>query len=46
MFLFKKYLDETGIVIATPTAEILSIFVSLFLLVRFLKSLKNDTKSA
>lgn len=46
MFLFKRYLDETGIVIATPTAEILSIFVSMFLLVRFLKSLKNDTKSA
>ena len=46
MFLFKKYLDETGIVIATPTAEILSIFVSAFLLFRFLKSLKNDTKNA
>ena len=46
MFLFKKYLDETGIVIATPTAEILSIFVSAFLLFRFLKSLKKDTKNA
>lgn len=42
MFLFKKYLDETGIVIATPTAEILSIFVSAFLLFRFLKSLKKQ----
>ena len=41
MFLFKKYLDETGIVIATPTAEILSIFVSAFLLLKFLKSLKK-----
>ena len=46
MFLFKRYLDETGIVIATPTAEILSIFVSLFLLLRFLKSLKNDAENA
>ncbi len=46
MFLFKRYLDETGIVIATPTAEILSIFVSGFLLFRFLKSLKNDMKNA
>lgn len=46
MFLLKKYLDETGIVVATPTAEILSIFVSLFLLLRFLKSLKNDKGNA
>ena len=46
MFLFKRYLDETGIVIATPTAEILSIFVSLFLLLKFLKSLKNDKNNA
>lgn len=46
MFLFKRYLDETGIVIATPTAEILSIFVSSFLLLRFLKSLKNETNDA
>ncbi len=46
MFLFKRYWHETGIVVATPTAEILSIFVSLFLLIRFLKSLKNDTKNA
>lgn len=46
MFVFKRYLDETGIVIATPTAEILSIFVSSFLLLRFLKSLKNDVNNA
>ena len=46
MFVFKRYLDETGIVIATPTAEILSIFVSLFLLLRFLKSLKNHKENA
>ena len=46
MFLFKRYLDETGIVIATPVAEVLSIFVSLFLLLRFLKSLKSDKKTA
>ena len=44
MFLFKKYLDETGIVIATPTAEILSIFVSAFLLFKFLKSLKKQSR--
>ena len=43
MFIFKRYLDETGIVIATPTAEILSIFVSAFLLFKFLKSLKKDS---
>ena len=43
MFLFKKYLDETGIVIATPTAEILSNFVSAFLLFKFLKSLKKQS---
>lgn len=41
MFIFKRYLDEIGIVIATPTAEILSIFVSAFLLLKFLKSLKK-----
>jgi len=46
MFLFKRYLDETGIVIATPTAEILSIFVSSFLLLRFLKSLKDEANDA
>lgn len=46
MFVFKRYLDETGIVIATPTAEILSIFVSLFLLFRFLKTLKKDKENA
>jgi len=46
MFVFKRYLDETGIVIATPTAEILSIFVSLFLLLRFLKSLKSHKENA
>ncbi len=46
MFILKRYLDETGIVVATPVAEILSIFVSLFLLMRFLKSLKNDAKNA
>lgn len=46
MFLFKRFWNETGIVVATPTAEILSIFVSLFLLLRFLKSLKNDTNNA
>jgi Na+-driven multidrug efflux pump len=46
MFLFKRYLHETGIVIATPTAEVLSIFVSLFLLLKFLKSLKKDSENA
>lgn len=46
MFVFKKFLDETGIVMATPTAEILSIFVSLFLLIKFLKSLKNPPQNA
>lgn len=46
MFLLKRYFDETGIVVATPVAEVLSIFVSMFLLLRFLKSLKNDIKSA
>jgi len=42
MFLLKRYFKETGIVVATPIAEVLSIFVSLFLLLRFLKSLKKD----
>ena len=46
MFIFKGFWDETGIVVATPTAEILSIFVSLFMLLRFLKSLKKETKDA
>ena len=46
MFIFKEMWHETGIIIATPTAEILSIFVSGFLLLRFLKSLKNDMKNA
>lgn len=46
MFVFKRFWDEAGIVAATPTAEILSIFVSLFMLFRFLKSLKKDTNNA
>lgn len=46
MFLFKKMWDETGIVLATPVAEVLSIFVSAFLLLRFLKSLKKDKETA
>ncbi len=46
MFIFKRMWHETGIVMATPTAEILSIFVSMFLLVKFLKSLKNPDKNA
>ena len=41
MFLFKNIWQEKGIVAATPTAEILSIFVSAFLLLKFLKSLKK-----
>lgn len=46
MFIFKEIWQEKGIVTATPTAEILSIFVSMFLLLRFLKSLKNEPKDA
>ena len=46
MYVFGKMWHEKGIVSATPTAEVLSIFVSLFLLVRFLKSLKNNEINA
>ena len=46
MFLFKEYWGKTGIVTATPTAEILSIFVSGFLLFRFLKALKKSKENA
>ena len=45
MFLFKHYWQETGIVAATPTAEVLSIFVSLFLLFRFFGRLKKQAQN-
>jgi len=41
MYVFGKIWHETGIVVATPVAEVLSIFVALFLLYKFLKGLKN-----
>ncbi len=42
MFVFRNMWQETGIVLATPVAEILSIFVSIFLLLRFIRSLKHE----
>ncbi len=41
MFLLKSFLDERGIVLATPLAEMLSIIVAFFLMMRFFKSLKK-----
>ena len=46
MFVFKDLWQEKGIVMATPTAEVLSIFVTAFLLFRFLKKLKMIKESA
>lgn len=46
MYIFGKMWDEKGIVSATPVAEVLSIFVSLFMLFKFLKSLKSKDKNA
>lgn len=41
MYVFGKMWHETGIVVATPVAEVLSILVAVFLLYKFLKGLKN-----
>lgn len=41
MFAFKELWQEAGIVSATPTAEVLSIFVSGFILLKFLKNLRQ-----
>lgn len=46
MYLFGKMWHETGIVVATPVSEVLSIFVSGFLLLRFFKSVKNIPENA
>lgn len=46
MYLFEKMWNETGIVVATPVSEVLSIFVSGYLLFRFLKSVKIIPENA
>ncbi len=42
MFILKGIMEERGIVLATPMAEILSIFVSMYLLLRFIRSLRRE----
>ena len=46
MYIFGKIWHETGIVVATPVSEVLSIFVAVFLLVKFFKSVKNIKDNA
>ncbi len=46
MYIFGKMWQETGIVVATPVAEALSIIVSGFLLLKFFRSVKNNDESA
>lgn len=46
MYAFGKMWQERGIVVATPVAEALSIVVSGFLLLKFLKSVKKKEKIA
>lgn len=46
MYIFGKMWQEKGIVSATPVAEVLSIFVSLFMLFEFLRSLKKQENNA
>ncbi len=46
MYIFGKIWHETGIVVATPVSEVLSIFVAVFLLLKFFKSVKNVEDNA
>ena len=46
MYLFGKMWQETGVVVATPVSEVLSIIVAGILLFRFLKSVKNINETA
>lgn len=46
MYVFGKMWQETGVVVATPVAEVLSIIVSGFLLLKFFRSVKNNGENA
>ena len=46
MYLFGKFWHESGIVVATPVSEVLSIIVSGILLIKFLKTIKKMPENA